>query len=232
MSEREEVLQEFGNEVVVHDLDGEPSGYAWRVNADAMADEIVRLRAEKRNNVACVKWIAAAFCDEFGNPRGDMPQWAHAVTDTLLLGLTPADAVIRALTPRARAMTREEAYDMIDRYLRAVMHDRDYADYSAALDVILTPPPAPRVVVTEAMVAAALFVSAAIDSHCHAQWWQDSDMQDELEKHGLLESVTVDEPCGGPECECERGDPCLRVTPLARELRALTAALTEAPADA
>ena len=36
-------------------------------------------------------------------------------------------------------MTREEAYDMIDRYLRAVMHDRDYADYSAALDVILTP---------------------------------------------------------------------------------------------
>ena len=51
-------------------------------------------------------------------------------------------------------MTREEAYDMIDRYLRAVMHDRDYADYSAALDVILTPPPAPRVVVTEAMVEA------------------------------------------------------------------------------
>lgn len=36
-------------------------------------------------------------------------------------------------------MTREEAYDMIDRYLRAVMHDRDYADYSAALDVIFTP---------------------------------------------------------------------------------------------
>jgi hypothetical protein len=99
MSEREDVLQEFGNEVVVHDLDGEPSGYAWRVNTDAMADEIVRLRAEKRNNVACVKWIAAAFCDEFGNPRGDMPQWAHAVTDTLLLGVTPADAVIRALTP-------------------------------------------------------------------------------------------------------------------------------------
>jgi hypothetical protein len=46
-------------------------------------------------------------------------------------------------------MTREEAYDMIDRYLRAVMHDRDYADYSAALDVILTPPPAPRVVVLD-----------------------------------------------------------------------------------
>jgi hypothetical protein len=45
MSEREDVLQEFGNEVVVHDLDGEPSGYAWRVNTDAMADEIVRLRA-------------------------------------------------------------------------------------------------------------------------------------------------------------------------------------------
>jgi hypothetical protein len=44
-SEREKVLEEFGDEVVVHDLDGEPSGYAWRLNTDAMADEIVRLRA-------------------------------------------------------------------------------------------------------------------------------------------------------------------------------------------
>ena len=162
MSEREKVLQEFGNEVVVHDLDGEPSGYAWRVNADAMADEIVRLRAEKRNNVACVKWIAAAFCDEFGNPRGDMPQWAHAVTDTLLLGLTPADAVIRALTP------------------------------------------APRVVVTEAM-------RLALD----VLTWQ----------------MEARSRCGDPDAECPLQDACKPSHDHTRAISALTAALTEAPAD-
>jgi hypothetical protein len=125
---------------------------------------------------------------------------------------------------------REGTYFQLDYPTERDHAIKQYAEAREAIRRALTP--APRVVVTEAMVAAARFVSAAIDSHCHAQWWQDSDMQDELEKHGLLESVTVDEPCGGPECECERGDPCLRVTPLARELRALAAALTEAPADA
>ncbi len=154
MSEREDVLQEFG----WYEHEG-----AYREAVWDMADEIVRLRAEKRNNVACVKWIAAAFCDEFGNPRGDMPQWAHAVTDTLLLGLTPADAVIRALTPRAKAMSEREdvLLTALDEAVEAregtyfrldYPTERDYAikQYAAAREAIrraLTP--TPRVVVTD-----------------------------------------------------------------------------------
>jgi hypothetical protein len=87
---REDVMKEFEDSVA----------FASR---QRMADEIVALRAEKRNNVACVKWIANAFCDQHGNPRADMPLWAHAVTDTLLLGLTPADAVVAQMKLEARA---------------------------------------------------------------------------------------------------------------------------------
>jgi hypothetical protein len=72
-----------------------------------MATRIAALEEEKRHNVACVKWIANAFCDEHGNPRTDMPLWAHAVTDTLLLGLTPADAVVAQMELEPRASTRQ-----------------------------------------------------------------------------------------------------------------------------
>jgi len=90
---REDVLKEFCGEFC--DV---PSKAEKR-----MADRIAALEEEKRHNVACVKWIANAFCDEHGNPRTDMPMWAHAVTYTLLLGLTPADAVVAQMELEARA---------------------------------------------------------------------------------------------------------------------------------
>jgi hypothetical protein len=106
---RDDVMKEFEDSVAFS-------------SRQRMADEIVALRAEKRNNVACVKWIAAAFCDAHGNPRGDMPSWAHMVTDTLLLGLTPDDNALRSLahslSPRVReAMAR--ALDVLTWQLEA-----------------------------------------------------------------------------------------------------------------
>jgi hypothetical protein len=103
MSERETVLAKASFDVMERYVDRNGNVDVFR-----MCDRIAELEDEKRNNVACVKWIAAAFCDEFGNPRGDMPQWAHAVTDTLLLGVTPADAVIRSLTPAPRVVVTDE----------------------------------------------------------------------------------------------------------------------------
>lgn len=35
-------------------------------------------------------------------------------------------------------MTRTEAYDKIDRYLRNNLNDDDYADYSSALELVLS----------------------------------------------------------------------------------------------
>jgi len=112
VSERQEVTVDGLRYVCT---DGEwfahPEGASWRITQDndksRLLNRIVALAEEKRHNVACVKWIANAFCDEHGNPRADMPLWAHAVTDTLLIGLTPADAVIAQMKMEARAETRQ-----------------------------------------------------------------------------------------------------------------------------
>jgi hypothetical protein len=127
-----------------------------------MADEIVALRAEKRNNVACVKWIARAFCDQYGNPRGEMPMWAHAVTDTLLLGLAPTDAAIRSLTPSPapRVLLLNE-WRIRDRNgahppLVAPFHDEEEARERCATEDIRWPAGAPHRVVRVALVEEAV----------------------------------------------------------------------------
>jgi hypothetical protein len=54
-----------------------------------------------------------------------------------------ADALgLRAAQPAVGALTAEQsaAYDKVDRVLRSVLMDDDYAEYSAALDIIATPP--------------------------------------------------------------------------------------------
>jgi hypothetical protein len=40
------------------------------------------------------------------------------------------------------------------------------------------------------------FVRSALRAHAEQRWWQDADLQDELEQHGLLERVRV-----GPDGE-------------------------------
>lgn len=189
MSEREEVLREFGE----------------RTNGDteyAMADEIVRLR----------RALAARDAG-----AGVLEQWCEKI------------ATVNAKYEDAKAGNSQADLDNAeyDRYelLLQFQHwweDRALLDASASA--------AAGQEVTEANVAAARFVCAAIDSHCTAQWWQDSDVQDELENHGLLEAVTVEEPCGGAECECQTGVLCYRVTALAKELRALAVDPTQTKA--
>lgn len=69
--------------------------------------------------------------------------------------------------------------------------------------------------------AVVAFVNDALNAHCTGRWWQDSDMQDKLEAHGLLAPVVVTEPCNTTHCECSAGDTCYRLTPLALAVRAL-----------
>jgi hypothetical protein len=77
--------------------------------------------------------------------------------------------------------------------------------------------------VLELLAAAAPFVARALEAHVTARWWADADVQDELERAELLERHTVTPALlavcqSGRHCECEVGDPCLRLTPVAMAL--------------
>lgn len=43
----------------------------------------------------------------------------------------------------SKAMPKDEAYGMVDRFLRNNLDDSDYAEYSRALDALSDAPPAP-----------------------------------------------------------------------------------------
>jgi hypothetical protein len=69
----------------------------------------------------------------------------------------------------------------------------------------------------------AAFCTEAINDHCDGRWWQDSDMQEKLEEHGLLVPVVVTEPCNTTHCECSAGDTCYRLSEMGHAVRALAA---------
>ena len=110
---------------------------------DTMRRALLRTTEDTRNNVAAVKWIAQQFCDEFGNPKGDMPQWAYDITDILILGLTPV------AHPRPRVGVTEAA-KIIETHLAYTngwrVSDERYTEHctQAAMEILsLADSPAP-----------------------------------------------------------------------------------------
>jgi hypothetical protein len=84
----------------------------------------------------------------------------------------------------------------------------------------------------DAVRAALLLAADAISTHAQGWWWQDGDLRDHLLEHGLVECVTVAEPCGSRWCACEPGDTCHRVSRVGQRVQVAAAVMPAMPVPA